>query len=106
MALSQPAEGLFGFGIITARAADEYELCIAAPSGAERCRRHALPELDGSGVRLSIVVCVQDEGPGEYTGRWIIAGQPLGAPLPLTATRPRPTTIPPPGAESQCIDYP
>jgi hypothetical protein len=87
--LSIPASGLFIFALGTRAAVQNYGLCVRAPSGAERCQQFPLTE-PIYGVRISAVGCLQDEGPGAYIARWLIAGQPLGLPLPFTATIPRP----------------
>jgi hypothetical protein len=92
--LSQPADGLFGFGIGLRRAATSYQLCIRAPSGTERCRQFLLSAPNSAGVRTSAVVCPQDEGAGSYFVRWLIAGQQVGVTLPFTATLPAPPTFP------------
>ena len=100
--LSQPADGIFGFGWSTVADGDTYDLCITGPSGTERCRRFPL-SAKGQFVtdsRSSAVVCYQDEGPGEYTARWIFAGGLVGIPLTFTAT------VPPPPTGGQCISQP
>jgi hypothetical protein len=99
--ISQPADGLFGFGIGLRRAASAYQLCIRGPSGTERCRQFPLSAPNAAGVRSSAVVCPQDEGAGSYFVRWIIAGQQLGVTLPFTATLPAP-----PSAPVGCISRP
>jgi hypothetical protein len=99
--VSQPAEGLFGFGIGLRRAATSYQLCIRAPSGTERCRQFLLSAPNAAGVRTSAVVCPQDEGAGSYFVRWLIAGQQIGVTLPFTATLPAP-----PMSQSGCISRP
>ena len=99
--VSQPADGLFGFGIGLRRAATSYQLCIQAPSGIERCRQFLLSAPNAAGVRTSAVVCPQDEGAGRYFVRWLISGQQIGLTLPFTATLP----APPPG-QSGCISRP
>jgi hypothetical protein len=90
--VSQPADGLFGFGIGLRRAATSYQLCIRAPSGIERCRQFLLSAPNATGVRTSAVVCPQDEGAGSYFVRWLISGQQIGLTLPFTATLPAPPT--------------
>jgi hypothetical protein len=99
--VSQPADGLFGFGIGVRGTATSYQLCVRAPSGIERCRQFALSAPNGAGVRTSAVVCPQDEGVGNYFVRWVIAGQQLGVTLPFTATLPAPPTSP-----TGCISRP
>ena len=99
--VSQPADGLFGFGIGLRRAATSYQLCIRAPSGTERCRQFLLSAPNPAGVRASSVVCPQDEGPGNYSVRWLLGGQQLGVTLPFTATLPAP-----PASPSGCISRP
>lgn len=99
--ISQPADGIFGFGIGLRRTATSYELCIRAPSGAERCRQFLLSAPNAAGARTSAVVCPQDEGAGSYFVRWLIAGQQIGVTLPFTATLPAPPTSP-----SGCISRP
>jgi hypothetical protein len=99
--VSQPADGLFGFGIGLRQAASSYELCIRAPSGTERCRQFALSAPNPAGVRTSAVVCPQDEGAGSYFVRWVVAGQQLGVTLPFTATLPAPPT-----SSSGCLSRP
>jgi hypothetical protein len=99
--VSQPADGLFGFGIGLRQAATSYALCIRAPSGDERCRQFLLSTPNGAGVRTSSVVCPQDEGAGSYFVRWLVAGQQVGVTLPFTAT----LTAPPP-SQSGCISRP
>ena len=99
--VSQPADGLFGFGIGLRGAATSYQLCIRAPSGTERCRQFALSAPNAAGVRTSAVVCPQDEGPGSYFVRWLVAGQQLGVTLPFTATLPAPPISP-----NGCISRP
>jgi hypothetical protein len=99
--VSQPADGLFGFGIGIRRAATSYQLCIRAPSGVERCRQFPLSAPNAAGVRTSAVVCPQDEGAGSYFVRWLVAGQQVGVTLPFTATLP----APPPG-QTGCISRP
>ena len=98
--ISQPADGLFGFGIGVRRADTAYDLCLRGPSGTTRCRHFPLSAPDAAGVRTSAVVCTQDEGRGRYVARWLLAGRVLGVPLPFTATRPRPALHPP------CISQP
>jgi hypothetical protein len=98
--ISQPADGIFGFGLGLRRADTAYDLCIRAPSGTLRCRHFPLSAPGSAGVRTSAVVCTQDEGPGRYVARWLLAGHVLGIPLPFTATRPRPALHPP------CISQP
>ena len=92
--VSQPADGLFGFGIGLRGAATSYQLCIRAPSGTERCRQFPLSAPNAAGVRTSAVVCPQDEGAGSYLVRWVIAGQQLGVTLPFSATLSAPPTTP------------
>jgi hypothetical protein len=99
--ISQPADGLFGFGIGLRRAATSYQLCIRAPSGIERCRQFLLSAPNAAGVRTSAVVCPQDEGAGSYFVRWLIAGQQVGVTLPFRATLPAP-----PASQSVCISRP
>jgi hypothetical protein len=99
--VSQPADGLFGFGIGLRRAATSYQLCVRAPSGIERCRQFALSPPNAAGVRTSAVVCPQDEGAGNYFVRWVISGQQVGVTLPFTATLSAPPTTP-----SGCISRP
>lgn len=99
--VSQPADGLFGFGIGLRRAATSYQLCIRAPSGTERCRQFPLSAANAAGVRTSAVVCPQDEGAGGYFVRWVIAGQQLGVTLPFTATLPAA-----PSTSNGCISRP
>ena len=99
--ISQPADGLFGFGIGLRRAATSYQLCIRAPSGTERCRQFLLSAPNAAGVRTSAVVCPQDEGAGSYFVRWLIAGQQVGVTLPFTATLPAPPT-----SQTGCISRP
>lgn len=99
--ISEPADGIFGFGIGLRRAATSYQLCIRAPSGTERCRQFLLSAPNAAGVRTSAVVCPQDEGAGSYLVRWLIAGQQVGVTLPFTATLPAPPTSP-----SGCISRP
>jgi hypothetical protein len=90
--LSQPADGLFAFGLGTRAAAQSYTVCVRSPSGADSCGEFPLAEPDPSanGARISGVVCTQFEGPGTYIVRWFIAGQQVGVPLPFVATIPRP----------------
>jgi hypothetical protein len=97
--LSTPATGLFAFGLATRSALQGYDLCVRAPSGTNRCQHFLLGEPDATGLRISGVVCNQDEGPGGYLARWFVTGQPLGVPLPFTATIGRP-------AIQQCIHQP
>jgi hypothetical protein len=99
--VSQPADGLFGFGIGLRQAATSYQLCIRAPSGIERCRQFLLSAPNPAGVRTSAVVCPQDEGAGSYLVRWLIAGHQVGVTLPFTATLPAPPT-----SQSGCISRP
>jgi hypothetical protein len=99
--VSQPADGLFGFGIGLRRAATSYQLCIRAPSGIERCRQFLLSAPNPTGVRTSSVVCPQDEGAGSYFVRWLVGGQQVGVTLPFTATLPAPPMSP-----SGCISRP
>jgi hypothetical protein len=99
--VSQPADGLFGFGIGVRLAATSYQLCIQAPSGTERCRQFPLSAPNAAGVRTSAVVCPQDEGAGSYFVRWLIGGQQLGVTLPFAATVPAP-----PASVSGCISRP
>jgi hypothetical protein len=99
--VSQPADGLFGFGIGLRRTATSYQLCIRAPSGIERCRQFPLSAPNAAGVRTSAVVCPQDEGAGSYLVRWLLDGQQLGVTLPFTATLPAPPT-----SQSGCISRP
>jgi hypothetical protein len=99
--VSQPANGLFGFGIGVRRAVMAYQLCIRAPSGTERCREFPLSAPNAAGVRTSAVVCPQDEGPGTYLARWVIGGQQIGVTLPFTAT-----LAAPPASPSGCISRP
>lgn len=99
--ISQPADGLFGFGIGLRRAAKSYQLCIRAPSGIERCRQFLLSAPNAAGVRTSAVVCPQDEGAGSYLVRWLIGGRQVGVALPFTATLPAP-----PMSQSGCISRP
>jgi hypothetical protein len=99
--ISQPADGLFGFGIGVRGTATSYQLCVRAPSGVERCRQFALSAPNGAGVRTSAVVCPQDEGAGNYFARWVIAGKQLGVTLPFTATLPAPPT-----GSAGCISRP
>jgi hypothetical protein len=100
--LSQPADGLFGFGLVTSADGDAYDLCVRGPSGTDHCRRFALGARGQlvANQRSSAVVCYQDEGPGEYTARWIFGGTPLGIPLTFTAA------IAPPPTAGQCISQP
>jgi hypothetical protein len=99
--VSEPADGLFGFGIGLRRAAMSYELCIRAPSGLERCRQFLLSAPNAAAVRTSSVVCPQDEGAGSYFARWLVRGQQLGVTLPFSATLPAPPT-----SQSGCISRP
>jgi hypothetical protein len=99
--VSQPADGLFGFGIGLRRAATSYRLCIRAPSGTERCRPFLLGAPNAAGVRTSSVVCPQDEGAGGYFVRWLVGGRQLGVTLPFRATLPAPPT-----SQSGCISRP
>jgi hypothetical protein len=98
--VSQPAEGLFGFGIGLRSAETAYDLCVRAPSGTERCRHFPLAPTNAAGVRTSAVVCPQDEGAGDYTARWLVAGRQLGIALPFTATRSQPPS------QGGCISRP
>ena len=90
--LSQPADGLFAFGIGIRSAAQDYNVCVRSPSGADSCGTFpfAEPNPDANGSRISAVVCTQFEGPGTYIVRWFIGGQQVGVPLPFVATIPRP----------------
>lgn len=99
--VSQPADGLFGFGIGLRQAATSYQLCIQTPSGIERCRQFSLSAPSAAGVRKSSVVCPQDEGAGSYFVRWLVGGQQVGVTLPFTATLPAPPTN-----QSGCISRP
>ena len=99
--ISQPADGLFGFGIGVRRTATSYQLCVRTPGGIERCRQFALSAPNTAGVRTSAVVCPQDDGAGNYFVRWLVAGQQVGVTLPFTATLPAPPTSP-----SGCISRP
>jgi hypothetical protein len=99
--ISQPADGLFGFGIGLRRSATSYQLCIRDPTGIERCRQFPLSAPSAAGVRTSAVVCPQDDGPGSYRVRWLVAGQQLGLTLPFTATLPAP-----PSSQNGCISRP
>jgi hypothetical protein len=99
--VSEPADGLFGFGIGLRRAATSYRLCVRAPSGIERCRQFLLSAPNPAGVRTSSVVCPQDEGAGSYFVRWLVGGQQVGVTLAFTATLPAPPTSP-----SGCISRP
>jgi hypothetical protein len=100
--LSQPADGIFGFGYATVSEGDVYDLCVTGPSGTQRCRRFPLSARGQlvAGKISSAVVCYQDEGPGEYTARWFFAGGLVGIPLSFTAT------VPPPAMAGQCISQP
>jgi hypothetical protein len=100
--LSQPANGLFGYGFSTVSEGDAYDLCVTGPSGTQRCRRFPLsaPGQLVTNSRASAVVCFQDEGPGEYTARWIFAGGLVGIPLSFSAT------LPPPATAGQCVSRP
>jgi hypothetical protein len=88
--LSQPADGLFAFGLGIRAAAQSYVVCVRTPSGAEPCAERPLGEPDANGARIAAVVCTQFEGPGTYIVRWFIGGQQIGVPLPFVATIPRP----------------
>jgi hypothetical protein len=99
--ISQPADGLFGFGIGLRRTATSYQLCIRAPSGIERCRQFPLSPPNSTGVRQSAVVCPQDDGAGSYFARWLVAGRQVGLTLPFTATLPAP-----PLSQFGCISRP
>jgi hypothetical protein len=99
--ISQPADGLFGFGIGLRRTATSYQLCIRAPSGVERCRQFPLSAPNASGVRTSAVVCPQDDGAGGYFVRWLVAGRQVGITLPFRATLPAP-----PASKTGCISRP
>jgi hypothetical protein len=99
--VSQPADGLFGFGIGLRQADSSYQLCIRAPSGIERCRQFLLSAPGATGVRTSSVVCPQDEGVGSYFVRWIVGGRQVGVTLPFTATRSAP-----PKNQMGCISRP
>jgi hypothetical protein len=99
--VSQPADGLFGFGIGLRRAATTYQLCIRAPRGNERCRTFPLSAPSASGVRQSAVVCPQDDGAGGYFVRWLVGGRQLGVTLPFRATLPAP-----PASQRGCISRP
>jgi hypothetical protein len=99
--VSEPSDGLFGFGIGLRRAVASYQLCIRAPSGIERCRQFPLSAPNATGVRTSAVVCPQDEGAGRYFARWVIGGRQIGVTLPFTATLPAPPT-----SQSGCISRP
>jgi hypothetical protein len=99
--VSQPADGLFGFGIGLREAATSYQLCITAPSGIERCRQFLLSAPNQAGVRTSSVVCPQDDGAGSYFVRWLVGGQQVGVTLPFTAMLPAPPT-----SQSGCISRP
>jgi hypothetical protein len=91
--ISQPADGLFGFGFGLRRTATSYQLCIRAPSGTERCRQFPLSAPNANGVRTSAVVCPQDEGAGSYFVRWLVMGRQVGVTLPFTAKLPAPPPI-------------
>jgi hypothetical protein len=97
--LSQPADGLFAFGLGTHSTAPTYQVCVATPSGANRCGEFPLGAPNANGVRIAGLVCTQFEGPGTYVARWFIGGQQVGVPLPFTATIPQPAT-------QQCIHQP
>ncbi len=90
--LSQPADGLFAFGLGIRSAAQSYQVCVRSPSGADSCAQFPLSEPNAQGVRLSAVSCTQFEGPGTYVIRWFIGGQQVGVPLPFVATVARQTT--------------
>jgi hypothetical protein len=97
--LSQPADGIFAFGLGTHSTAPTYQVCVATPSGANRCGEFPLGPPNANGVRIAGLVCTQFEGPGTYVARWFLGGQQVGVPLPFTATIPQPAT-------QQCIHQP
>jgi hypothetical protein len=97
--LSQPADGIFAFGLGTHSTAPTYQVCVATPSGANRCGEFPLGAPNANGVRIAGLVCTQFEGPGTYVARWFLGGQQVGVPLPFTATIPQPAT-------QQCIHQP
>jgi hypothetical protein len=97
--LSQPADGLFAFGLGIRGDAQSYTVCVTTPSGAQTCGEFGFSEPGPTGARISAVSCTQFEGPGTYVVRWFIAGQQVGPPLPFVATIPQP-------GPPQCIHAP
>jgi hypothetical protein len=83
LTLSQPADNVFGFGIVVMNAPyDTYRLCITGPLSAEtaECADLPLTAPDPNGIRQAALVCKPGQGPGLYNVRWFIGGYQLGVP--------------------------
>jgi hypothetical protein len=74
----------FFTGVATESTADVAQLCIAGPQQ-NVCTDYPLTPTDRFGFRLAVTGCVPDQGPGDYSLTWTVAGVALGAPLVFNA---------------------
>jgi hypothetical protein len=86
--LSQPADNLFGFGLLVQNTPyDSYTLCLTGPYRYD-CGGYFFTPPDADGFRLSAVVCKPGQGPGQYEVDWYLGGYHLGVPAYFQSTLP------------------
>jgi hypothetical protein len=86
--LSQPADNLFGFGILVRNTPfDSYTLCLTGPYRYD-CGDYSFTPPDANGYRLSAVACRPGQGPGLYNIAWYLGGYLLGQTATFQSTQP------------------
>jgi hypothetical protein len=86
--LSQPADNVFGFGILVRNTPfDSYTLCLTGQYRYD-CGGYLFTPPDANGFRLSAVVCKPGQGPGQYLITWYLGGYQLGPAASFTSTQP------------------
>jgi hypothetical protein len=76
--LSDPANALFGMGIIDITDETQYQICITYPDGTGECGDIPFSDPEPKyGFRQSVLACFTRPGPGVYKVRWVVGGQTL-----------------------------
>jgi hypothetical protein len=83
--LSQPADGVYGFGIAAETPDDQYELCAIEPDGNPICGVFPFAPAEG-GFRAAGVGCAPAKA-GPHTLVWRLRGVDLPVPLPFDSSR-------------------
>jgi len=80
--LSQPADNIFGFGIATTgTAANEYQLCLAAPDGRTVCDVYPF-DAESEGIKAGGAGCLPGQV-GTYYAGWGLEFELLPIPMPF-----------------------
>jgi hypothetical protein len=83
-----PDLGVWGGGLVNQGEATTYDLCVTNPAGEEKCTNYPFSEPYGPGYRDSVITCIADSGPGNYSLRWLIDGVQLGPSQAFTINTP------------------